>query len=84
MGSSNVLQTSFDPRSFWQEVNPVLRQGGREMLDFASDKAELIDSYNRMDRSLARLVEMYNPPEYVRMQLLARINDKVDILIKRL
>ena len=84
MVSSNGLQTSFDSLSFWQEVNPVLLRGGQEMLNSATDKHELLESYNRMDKSLAELVERYDPPENARMRLLARINDKIELLKRRL
>ncbi len=76
--------SSFDMRGFWQEANSILFEGTREMLINVRDKASLVAAYDRMDWSLAEMVDRWQPPEELKAELHSKLNDRLSFIGRKM
>lgn len=71
---------AFNDKAFWQEINPILRQGTKDMLLSRRDKEALVAAYDAMDRRINEVVESHSPPEEVLSQLMSKLKDRVRVV----
>ena len=80
MNEKKLQPEPFNAEAFWREINPVLRQGTREMLIGRRDKEALVAAYDRMDREINEVVEEHSPPQEILDQLMAKLKDRVRVV----
>jgi hypothetical protein len=82
MEKSIVQRESFNDRAFWNEINPVLSEGTRQMLLNSRDKNALVAAYDDMDGSIGEIVERLAPPTELLHELRNKLKDRVSLVGK--
>jgi len=70
----------FDHSGFWQQINPILKQGTKDMLLSTRDKEALVAAYDKMDREVNDVVENFSPPKEILGQLMNKLKDRVRVV----
>jgi hypothetical protein len=82
MNQSFVQGESFNDRAFWNEINPILAKGTREMLINSRTKESLVAAYDSMDDSLGEVMERLSPPHNIHQEVRDKLKDRVSLVGK--
>ncbi|HSB46456.1 MAG TPA: hypothetical protein VLD37_00465 [Candidatus Bilamarchaeum sp.] len=80
--NNSVQRESFNERAFWNEINPVLAEGTRQMLISSRRKEDLVAAYDEMDGAIGEIVERLSPPERLLEDLRCKLKDRVSLVGK--
>lgn len=82
MENYSIQLESFNEKAFWNEINPVLAEGTRQMLLNSRKKEALVAAYDEMDGAIGEIVDRRSPPSKILQELRNKLKDRVSLVGK--